>query len=134
MSPAATGPIAGRGERILVVEDEAGARQSLEEILAFHRYEVTAVADGNEALALPRMPAFDLLLCDLVLPGLSGTDVALALQARWPAMRVLLMSGYSQDEVAKHAVLGGQVRFLQKPFDIDALLRELRSASAKQDP
>jgi len=118
----------GGGERVLVVEDEADARSSLAEILTSLGYEVTAVGSGEEAVALPAAEPFDVLLTDLVLPGRSGGDTALELCLRWPALRVIYMSGYTQDEALRIAAVGGFVRYLQKPFDVGTLARELGSA------
>ncbi len=125
MAPA---PEAGRGERILVVEDETSAREALAEIIAALGYVVTAVGSGGEADALPAQSAFDLLLTDIVLPDASGLDLAIRLLDRWTAMKLILMSGYSDNDAVRLAVAGGRARFLQKPFGIDALAQELRDA------
>jgi len=121
-------PAEGWGERILVVEDEAGARQALCDILALLGYRATAVGSGEAALALPVEPAFDLLLTDVMLPGSPGPEVAKALRERWAGLKVILMSGYAQDEAVRRVVLTGYVRFLQKPFDMATLAREVRRA------
>jgi len=122
-------PIAGgAGERILVVEDQDDARKAIVEILTRLGYEVFQAATGDAAFNLPRVPPFDLLLSDIVLPDTSGTNVAIGLQSRWPEMRVVLMSGYTENEVARNAVGIGLVRFLQKPFSMDTLAREIRAA------
>jgi PAS domain S-box-containing protein len=126
--PAAPAPEAGRGERILVIEDETAARQALAEIIAALGYAVTAVGSGGEAEALPAEPGFDLLLTDLVLPDVSGLDLAIRLVDRWSAMKLVLMSGYSDNDAVRLAVADGRARFLQKPFAIDTLAQELRDA------
>ncbi len=118
----------GKGERILLVEDEDDTRKAIGETLTLLGYEVTQAASGDAAFALPRKPGFHLLLSDIVLPDTSGTDVAIGLQSRWPDMRVILMSGYTEDEVARNAVGVGLVRFLQKPFSMDVLARQIRAA------
>ena len=127
-APEAPEPCRGRGERVLVVEDEATARDLLAEILDSLGYSVATAASGEAALALPEAEPFDLLLTDLVLPGRSGGDVAIELALRWPRMRVVFMSGYNEDEALRMAAVGGFVRYLQKPFDMPTLARELRSA------
>jgi PAS domain S-box-containing protein len=121
-------PTAGKGERILLVEDEDAAREGLREILLALGYEVIAAASGEEALALPAQPLFHVLLTDLMLPGISGSQLAPQLQERWPSLSVIMMSGYTQDESVRRRVAGGEARFLQKPFDIATLARELRVA------
>jgi PAS domain S-box-containing protein len=118
----------GAGERVLVVEDEEGAREGLEEILEILGYRPVAVASGEEALALAPGDPFDVLLTDLVLPGINGADLAGLLSARWSRLAVILMSGYTEDEAMRRGIRAGEVRFLQKPFDMETLARELRSA------
>ena len=118
----------GHGERILVVEDEEAAREGLREILGILGYEVVAVGSGEEAGLLPSRPGFDLLLTDLMLPGISGMNLRSGLLDRWPELRVVLMSGYPQDEALRGQVQTGKIRFLQKPFSIGELARELRAA------
>ncbi len=127
-APVAAEPALGRGERVLVVEDEDGARVGLRDIFASLGYEVTAVASGEEALALPDEPPFDLLLTDLMLPGIGGPEVATTLQRRRPELKVILMSGYAQGDAVRLGVASGRVRFLQKPFDMATLAREVRAA------
>ncbi len=126
--PAAPAPGTGRGERILIVEDETAAREALAEIIAALGYVVTAVGSGAETDALSAQPGFDLLLTDLVLPDVSGLDLALRLVDRWSGMKLILMSGYSDNDAVRLAVGGGRARFLQKPFGIDVLAQELRDA------
>jgi PAS domain S-box-containing protein len=119
---------AGWGELVLVVEDEPGAREGLREILTLLGYRATAVGSGEEALALPDEPAFDLLLTDVMLPGNPGPEVARLLRERWPALEVILMSGYAEDVAVRRIVTMGHVNFLQKPFDMATLAREIRAA------
>jgi len=121
-------PDGGRGARLLVVEDEDVARASLGEVLALLGYDVTAVASAEEVAVLPAQATYDLLLTDFRLPGATGADLARELRARWPALKVILMSGYTEDETVRQSVATGAVRFLQKPFDMDTLARELRAA------
>jgi two-component system, cell cycle sensor histidine kinase and response regulator CckA len=118
----------GEGERILVVEDEAGARVGLGEILGSLGYTVTAVASGEEAEGVFAEAQVDLLLTDLMLPGISGADLAERLDVRFPRLKVILMSGYAQDETVRRGVRAGTMRFLQKPFDMVTLAREVRAA------
>ncbi len=118
----------GHGERVLVVEDEEGARRGLVEILRMLSYDVVAVASGEEAGLLPREPGFDVLLTDLMLPGIAGSELARGLLERWPELKVILMSGYTEDEAVRRGAFAGRVRFLQKPFDVNTLAREVRAA------
>jgi PAS domain S-box-containing protein len=118
----------GHGERVLVVEDEQGTRESLREILGSLGYEVTAVESGESAEAMPDEPAVDLLLTDLMLPGVSGADLASRLVERWPGLKVILMSGYTPDDALRWSISIGAARFLQKPFDMATLAREVCAA------
>ncbi len=120
----------GRGERVLLVEDEAAARGALTELLTMLGYEVVAVGSGEEAQALPDQPPFHLLLTDLLLPKISGAEVARVLATRWGNLKVIVMSGFAKDEAVRRGVATGAVRFLQKPFDMATLAREVRAALA----
>ena len=117
----------GQGERILVVEDEDAAREGLRDILRSLGYDVIAAGSGEEALELPAERPFDVLLTDLMLPGISGPQLVAGLQERWPSMRIILMSGYTEDEAIRRGIGEGNVRFLQKPFDMTRLACEIRA-------
>ncbi|HVN74852.1 MAG TPA: PAS domain S-box protein, partial [Thermoanaerobaculaceae bacterium] len=121
-------PERGRNERVLVVEDETGAREGLTQILTMLGYRAVSVSDAEGALAVPAEPPFDLLLTDLLLPGIHGAELAEAMRRRWPALKVIVMSGYAEDEAVRRGVLEGSVRFLQKPFGMATLAAELRGA------
>jgi two-component system cell cycle sensor histidine kinase/response regulator CckA len=114
--------------RVLVVEDEVDAANALQEILRALGYEVVAVNRGQDAFDLPAQPEFDVLLTDYLLPDSVGDVVAAHLRQRWPGLAVVMMSGYTDDSDLRKAVSEGTLRFLQKPFDIAALDREIRAA------
>ena len=122
------GGLAAAGESILLVEDEAATREGLREVLTTLGYRVTAVADGEAALSVAAREHFDLLLTDLVLPGVHGGAIAEQLTRTIPNLRVVVMSGYTEDEAIRRGVRDGEVCYLQKPFDIETLARELRTA------
>ena len=121
----------GRGERVIVVEDETGTREGLVDLLTMLGYEVAAVGSAEEARRLPLEPAFDVLLSDLLLPDVSGAELARGFLERWPRLKVILMSGYTEDEAVRRGVGAGTLRFLQKPFDMRTLAREIRTAIAE---
>ncbi len=120
-------PTRGRAETILLVEDEAELREVLLEQLEALGYGVLAAGGPDEALALARRHAgpIGLLLTDVIMPGGNGRDLARALRADRPDLRVLLMSGYSADVLARP---GGDVglRLLDKPFTLETLSAALR--------
>jgi len=115
-------------ETILVVEDEPALRTLVRRLLENAGYRVQVAADGEEALELAAtldIPV-DLLLTDVVMPRAGGHRVARDLQARWPRLAVLFMSGYTDDAIAKRGVLEPGTHFLAKPFNVDSLLRKVR--------
>ncbi len=121
-------PAGGDGERVLVVEDEAAAREGLVAGLDLLGFRPVGVGTAADAEALPVGEPFHLLLADLVLPDRNGAELAGRLSRRWPSMAVVLMSGYTEDMAVRLGVRDGNVRFLQKPFGFDDLARELRRA------
>jgi len=120
----------GHGERVLLVEDHDAVRKIFQRLLAGLGYHVTAVESAEAAEQLPGDPTFQLLLTDIMLPGASGVELAARQTARRPDLRVIFMSGYTEDEVIRERAAAGAVRFLQKPVDLDTLAREVRAALA----
>ena len=114
----------GRGERVLLVEDEAAVRQAVSDMLERLGYQVSAASDGAEAMGLWRkeLGSFDLVLSDIVMPGgISGDDFAEQVLREKRDLRVVLMSGY-RPEVRIHSPdLVPRISFLQKPFSATAL-------------
>jgi len=129
LAPPSTGAEARGGqETILLTEDAVDLRALAREVLTRRGYQVLDAADGADALALAeRHPGpIHLLLTDVVMPRVSGRELAERLAARHPAMKVLYMSGYTDDAVLRHGVLRSEVAFLQKPFGPGALARKVR--------
>lgn len=123
-----TGPVAG-SETILVVEDEAVVRQLVSEVLAEGGYSVLEAVNGSEAIQLCQNHAgpIHLLLTDMVMPGgLNGRDLAKRLQQMYPGLKVLYMSGYTDNAIASQGVLDTETYFLQKPFTALTLERKVR--------
>ena len=118
----------GDGERILLVEDDTDVRVVAAAVLEMHGYQVLAAADGEEALAIcaadPR--PVDLLVTDVVMPGISGSVLADRITALHPQTRVLFMSGYTNDATMHHGVQQGTKVFLQKPFALSVLANKVR--------
>ncbi len=115
---AAPAPPRGQGQRVLLVEDEPLARQSLASALEEFGYEVYALARAEEALALPERHRFQVLITDLGLPGINGLELAATLCAQVPQLRVVLMSGYGPETTARGPHLPPTAVFLQKPFSL----------------
>jgi CheY-like chemotaxis protein len=121
-------PTSGHGQIILLVEDQDMLRVTLDELLASLGYRVHSVATPLAALELVEdglQPA--VLLTDLMLPHMSGAELAAKLETRIPGMRVLFMSGNPQDALDARRAGGQPTAFLAKPFELDDLVRELES-------
>ncbi len=121
-------------ETILLVEDNDGLRKLATRLLEHAGYTVLGTATGEEAMrVLERHDApVQLLLSDVVMPGMSGRLLAERLAQSHPAMKVLYMSGYTSDTVVRHGVLEAHVPFLNKPFTAAALLRKVREVLDSQ--
>jgi len=116
-------------ETILAVEDEIEVRKLVGEILKGQGYTVIEASNGEEAVKVARGNAgkkIHLLLTDVVMPGMSGRELAAKLNLRHPNMKVLYMSGYTDNAIVHHGVLEEGVNYIQKPFTLDALARKVR--------
>jgi two-component system, cell cycle sensor histidine kinase and response regulator CckA len=120
-------PAAGQ-ETVLVVEDDRAVREVVAETLAQRGYRVLRAPDGQTALELVHglQDPVHLLLTDIVMPGMTGRELAQALSAERSQVKVLYMSGYTDDAVVRHGVLARGVPYLQKPFTPDALALKVR--------
>jgi two-component system cell cycle sensor histidine kinase/response regulator CckA len=115
-------------ETVLVAEDQSEVRSVTEAILTRSGYTVLAASGGDQALQLAQVHAdrIDLLLTDVVMPGMSGPDLATRLHDTRPSTRVLFASGYTDDGVVRSGILDPGFAFIQKPFTPDALLARVR--------
>ncbi|OGN87874.1 MAG: hypothetical protein A2X23_08075 [Chloroflexi bacterium GWC2_73_18] len=130
----ATRAATGR-ETILLAEDESALRVVVRQILTRHGYRVVETADGMEAAAaaVAHDGTIDLLLTDVVMPGLDGRQLAARLRSERPSLRVVFMSGYDSNDDGDR--LGGRPdRVIGKPFTPDELLRTVRDVLDRLDP
>ena len=121
--------IAARGtETLLVAEDEPAVRALTCHVLRAAGYTVLEAGEGEEAVRVAERHAgpIDLLVTDVVMPGLGGRELAERLAGRHPGLRVLYLSGYTDDAVVRHGVREAQVAFLQKPFTTAGLAVKVR--------
>jgi CheY-like chemotaxis protein len=126
--PVGAAPAArGGGETVLVVEDEEAVRRMAVRALAARGYRVLEAGDATQALTLePQWGPIDLLVTDVVMPGLGGRELAAALKSRRPGLRLLYISGYTDDEVTRRGLLDAGAPFLEKPFEAEGLARRVR--------
>jgi two-component system cell cycle sensor histidine kinase/response regulator CckA len=115
-------------EVLLLVEDEDSIREPAAEILESRGYLVLPARGGAEALAVAQAHPgpIDLMITDVVMPGMNGNQLAEELRSSRPGMRVLYISGYPEDAIAHHGVLDADKAFLQKPCPAGVLLRTVR--------
>jgi two-component system, cell cycle sensor histidine kinase and response regulator CckA len=115
-------------ETILFVEDEQSVRELVKDYLGATGYHVLEAPDGVQALrvAAAHPGPIHMLITDVVMPHLSGPELATKLGAERDNLKVLFISGYTDDTVFRHGVLEGDVSFLQKPFNLKALAQKVR--------
>jgi two-component system cell cycle sensor histidine kinase/response regulator CckA len=128
--PAPAAPASARGtETVLLVEDDPSIRKITSRALQASGYHVLIAADGTEALDVAgrehRAP--DLVITDVIMPGLDGRALASALLEKYPSLRVLYVSGYTRDVIAGRGLLDSGLQFLQKPFTTPILLERVRA-------
>jgi CheY-like chemotaxis protein len=117
-------------ETVLVVEDEEAVRLIVRRVLRDQGYTILEARDGNEALRIcaHKGDSIDLVLSDVIMPGMGGRELSRALGVRWPALPILFMSGYNDD--GELAGAGGDLApgVLAKPFTSETLARQVREA------
>ena len=122
-------------ETVLVVEDEDSLRQLMGEFLGQSGYTVLEAGDATAALDVAgKHTEIRLLVTDVVLPGRSGRELAEELQKKRPHIKVVYVSGYTDDAILRHGIDAPGVAFLQKPFSRDALLRKIRATLDEASP
>lgn len=121
-------------EVVLLVEDEAGVRELAREYLEMSGYTVIVAADGHKAIELAAMRAgtIHLLMTDMVMPGIGGRELAERVLAVRPDIKILYMSGYTDQAVVQQGILGTDAPLLQKPFTLATLTMKLREILAPE--
>ena len=116
------------GQRILIIDDEAAIRESLETLLSIEGYTVEIAGDGEEGLDRIGQNSYDLVLLDLALPGKNGLEVLQLIRERQPALPVIMITAYGKVDNVVDAIRTGAQNFVQKPWDNEKLLADIRSA------
>jgi len=124
-------PAGAPAQRILIVDDEAGIRDSLETLLGLEGFRVDLAADGREGLDQLARHSYDLMLLDLALPGESGIDLLPRIKSLVPDLPVILITAYGTVGNVVDAMRAGASNFVQKPWDNEKLLADIRSAIGK---
>ena len=117
--------------RILVIDDEAAIRESLEVLLKLEGYTTKMAADGVEGLRILDQESFDLVLLDLALPGQSGLELLPQIKERHPDLPIIMITAYGTVDNVVDAIRAGAENFVQKPWDNEKLLADIRSAVAR---
>jgi PAS domain S-box-containing protein len=124
----------GQAETILLVEDELDVRDMLCNMLGLAGYHVLVASNGQDALSLLALPnrTIDLLITDIIMPGMSGVELAAKARQTSPKTRILFMSGYTHDVLAQGGALDEETLLLQKPFRMDVLKQTVRAALERE--
>ncbi len=117
--------------KILIVDDEAALRETLEALLSLEGYRVDSVATGEEGLEKIDQNPYDLVLLDLALPGKDGIEVLSIIRDQHPELPVIMITAYGTVDNVIDAIRGGAQNFIQKPWDNEKLLADIRTAIAR---
>ena len=119
---------------VLVVDDEPVVVDAIRLVLGHEGFTVTAAPDAESALAHPALGRCALVLCDLMLPGLSGLDALRELRARRPGLPIVMITGYATPALEESILAAGAAGFLPKPFDESELLTLVRRVLSQDAP
>ncbi|HLC42648.1 MAG TPA: GAF domain-containing protein, partial [Methylomirabilota bacterium] len=117
--------------RLLVVDDEAPVRETLEEILQAAGHQVVTAEDGFQALDLLRRQTFDFVCTDLGMPGMNGWELVQRVKAEWPAVKIALITGWGAQVESEDVMASGVDLLIAKPFEIREILRALAMAAGQ---
>jgi len=121
--------VSDKSETILVVEDEPGVARITERVLTNAGYKVHVADSGIAALSIleKKQTPFDLLLTDVIMPGMNGPDLANEMVLQYPDIKVMYISGYTNESLTSRGVLEEGVELIQKPFASSDLIRQVRT-------
>ncbi len=124
-------PSRGTEYRILIIDDEASIRETLEALLELEGYRVEMAIDGEAGLGRIEQQAYDLVLLDLALPGKNGIEILTLIRESAPELPVIMLTAYGTVDNVVDAIRAGAQNFVQKPWDNEKLLADIRSAIAR---
>jgi two-component system, NtrC family, nitrogen regulation response regulator NtrX len=119
--------------RILVIDDERSIRNTLKDILEYEKYDVELAEDGHKALEVFRNGEFDIVLCDIKMPGMDGIEVLEQLNELNPDVPVIMISGHGNIDTAVESIKKGAYDYIEKPLDLNRLLITIRNAMDKSN-
>jgi two-component system, NtrC family, nitrogen regulation response regulator NtrX len=117
--------------RILIIDDERAIRRTLKEILEFEEFEVDEAENGNDGLTKALAKAYDIIFCDIKMPGMDGMEVLDALVKAKNESPVIMISGHGNIDTAVQAIKKGAFDFIEKPLDLNRILVTIRNAKDK---
>jgi DNA-binding NtrC family response regulator len=121
----------GAGARVLIIDDESGIRESLETLLTLEGFAVETAPDGEKGLAMLDQGSYELVLLDLALPGQNGIELLPQIHERNPQLPVIMLTAYGTVNNVVDAIRAGAHNFVQKPWDNEKLLADIRTAIAR---
>ena len=124
-------PAGGTNHRVLIIDDEAAIRESLETLLELEGYTVEMASDGHRGLAMLDQTSYDLVLLDLALPGMNGIELIPRIHERQPQVPVIMITAYGTVNNVVDAIRAGAQNFVQKPWDNEKLLADIRASIAR---
>src|SRR5579862_6125925 len=131
VTPSTTSSPLERAHRILIIDDEASIRESLETLLTLEGYNVETATEGESGLDQIDRATYDLVLLDLALPGKNGLEVLHVIRERHPDLPVIMITAFGTVDNVVEAIRSGAQNFVQKPWDNEKLLADIRSAIAR---
>ena len=119
--------------KILIIDDEAAIRSSLKEILEYEDHTVDTAEDGKEGVVAAAKGEYDIIFCDIKMPGLDGIEALEMMQVKGVEAPVIMISGHGTVETAVEALKKGAYDFIQKPLDLNRILVTLRNATETKE-
>ncbi|WP_339737420.1 sigma-54 dependent transcriptional regulator [uncultured Sunxiuqinia sp.] len=119
--------------KILVIDDERSIRSTLKDILEYEKYQVDLADDGQQGIDLVRKNEYDIVLCDIKMPGMDGIEVLEKIQILAPDVPVVMISGHGNIDTAVESIKKGAFDYIEKPLDLNRLLITIRNAMDKSN-